>query len=378
MPDDGELHIEVGGQNLSGWTAIRVTRGCERVPADFDISATERYPGQASEVVITPGDECQVSIGGDLVLTGYVDRYQPAMTASQHIVRVQGRSRSEDLVDCSAGVLPDGTTRGMTMDIPNGLVALAQTLADPFHITVRSLSGDTFPVPSPYGGGAGAAFSIILTETPFEIIERVARYVGALAYDAPNGDLVIANVGAGSMASGFAQGVNVQAASVTFSIDQRYSFYLPTVMSVDMFHNMGLGQMYFTPARDEGVKRFRPLVVVSEQPSFGQAFAEKRAQWEAARRRGRSQAVRVTCDSWRDSGGRLWEPNFFAPIDLPELKLAPPDPWVIGEVTYARDLDTGTTANLLLMPKEAFTPELSILMLFDWQVAEQLGQGGAR
>jgi prophage tail gpP-like protein len=94
---------------------------------------------------------------------------------------------------------------------------------------------------------------------------------------------------------------------------------------------------------------------------LGQSFAVKRAEWEAARRKGLSKAVHVTCDNWRDSTQTLWQPNAFAPVLLPTLKLAPPEPWVIAEVTYSVDPGRGTTAELLLMPRDAFLPEPLIL-----------------
>ncbi|WP_422449499.1 phage baseplate assembly protein, partial [Thermoanaerobacterium sp. DL9XJH110] len=40
-----ELILTVGGRELSGWTEVRVTRGIERCPSDFQIGMTERFPG---------------------------------------------------------------------------------------------------------------------------------------------------------------------------------------------------------------------------------------------------------------------------------------------------------------------------------------------
>jgi hypothetical protein len=70
-------------------------------------------------------------------------------------------------------------------------------------------------------------------------------------------------------------------------------------------------------------------------------------------------------------------PNAFFTIDFPSLKPQPSEPWVISEATFSRSLDTGATAELTLMPKEAFTPEPSIPQLYDWQTAKDLQAGGA-
>jgi prophage tail gpP-like protein len=95
------LRIKTGGQTLSGWTETRVTRSIERMPSDFEISLTERFPGSFTEAVVVPGSECTVSLGGDLVLTGFIDVYSPSYSANSHNVLIQGRSKCEDLVDSS-------------------------------------------------------------------------------------------------------------------------------------------------------------------------------------------------------------------------------------------------------------------------------------
>jgi len=381
QPDD-TLTLVAGGQRLTGWESVSVTRGIEIMPSSFEIALTEKYPGQAADIVVKPGDPCVVLIGNDPVVTGYIDRYLPAIAPRQHTVRIHGRSKCEDLVDCSAGVYPVGTpgagavpyqVRGMVVTT-SSLLAMAQDLASPFGITVSSLTGDDVPVSA--AGGGPVQFSIVLTETPYEIIERVARYAAVLAYDGTDGNLILANVNAGTHASGFKQGVNVQPASVAFTMDERYSIYLPSIMSTDYLHDLGTGGLFLAPAYDTAVPRFRPLIVVSDQSQYGQLIAEKRAVWEQKRRWGRSQAVRLTCDSWRDSAGTLWSPNFLAPVDLPVLKVVA-QTWIVAQVTFHRSAQTGTTADVVLMPQEAFMPEPSTLQLYDWQIGQALQPGGA-
>ena len=76
-----------------------------------------------------------VKIGADLVLTGYVDRYSSSISAGQHTIRVEGRSKSEDLVDCSALVQNTSAGSPVTpgMQIVNGsdAVSIASKLAAP-------------------------------------------------------------------------------------------------------------------------------------------------------------------------------------------------------------------------------------------------------
>ena len=103
----------------------------------------------------------------------------------------------------------------------------------------------------------------------------------------------------------------------------------------------------------------------------GQYVAVARAQWEKARRYGRSQAATVTVDSWRDSAGTLWMPNRLCPVDLPALKIVG-QRWLIASVTYQLGLEGGTRALLVLMPPEAFQPEPNLVQPFDMQVYRDL------
>jgi prophage tail gpP-like protein len=372
-PPDNTLSISANGGDFTGWTSIRVTRRLEGVPSDFDVSLTDRATdGAAAQFQVKPGDPCTVRIADDVAITGYVDRVALSITGTSHVVRISGRGKCEDLVDCS---IPPDQLHGMQITT-SSLLDLATKLSAPYGVKVTSLTGDNVPVS--FEGGSAVQFNAVLTETPFEIIERVARYAGVLAFEDSTGSLVLANVGTGQHSSGFAQGVNVQAAASVFTMDERYSIYLPTLMSVNVLGDQGVGGKSFPSVKDSGVPRFRELVVVSEQFQLDQSLAEKRAQWEAARRKGRSLAVHVTCDSWRDSAGLLWQPNYYAPVDIQSVRATDATgPWIISEVHYMVDQDRGTVADLLLMPKDAFQPEPTILRPDPWNPTALPASGGA-
>ena len=375
QPPDDTVTVVAGGVRVSGWQAVRITRGLTRVPNDFDVALTESFPTDAKDIVLKPGMPCQVLIGADPVITGYVDRFNLGFDAHSHELRIQGRGKTEDPVDCSAGIdqnyVATHQTRGMQI-ITASLLDLATQLCAPFGVAVVSLTGDNVPLK-----GGVVQFNITLTETPFEIIERVARYAGVLVYEGTNGNLILANVSADLNTGGFAQGVNVQSANVSFTMDERYSIYVPSLSSVDANHDRGgtNGIMPYQSVFDIAVPRFRPMIVVSEQTQYGEFTVYKRALWEMNRRRGRSQTVRLTCDSWRDQAGKLWSPNANATLNLPRLKLVD-NTWIISEVTYSRDKERGTVADVTMMPPEAFSIEPSSLETYDWQISQAL-RGGA-
>ncbi|NVI06351.1 phage baseplate assembly protein [Paraburkholderia youngii] len=335
------------GRDITGWTSVRVSRGIERCPSDFEVAFTEPYPG-VSQVIVQPGDQVQVLLGTDVVLTGFVDRYMPSYNAREHTIRISGRSKCQDLVDCSAR-WTGGQLLNLTID------KIAKQLCSVYGIEVNVADGTVIGDPIPQ-------LNIMIGEPIYGVLERLARYRALLLYDQPDGSLMLANGGAGSSsigtrkaASDFKEGVNVASAGAMFGMDGRFSDYDAVYQGLDTLQDIGDGGNLIAHVTDPGVPRLRYRAIVSENVAGGSVVAQQRANWELAARMGRSMQVRLSTDSWRDSAGTLYEPNTIVDIDLPGLKLTPKT-WLIAEVTYMRD-EQGTRADLVIMPPQAFYPE---------------------
>lgn len=355
MTPSDDLTIVVDGRVLGGWTNVRVTRGLERVVSDFDVAMTSHYP-KAQQVEVAPGQACEIYLGTDRVITGYVDRYMPSFDAHQHLIGVSGRSKTQDITDCSA-VYPGS-------QVMNGTVlAIAKTLCDPFGITVSALDDVGAPIPQT---------NLNVGDTPFDVIEPMARFRGLLMYDDTQGNLVFAKGSTVAAASGFSEGKNIESAGIVFSMDQRFSDYGAFRVKFSVLGDTGNEGNLITDVQDPAVPRYRPKFLVAETNDGGFDIAVQRAKWEMVRRVGRSNAVQLVCDSWRDSAGKLWTPNTLAPVNLPSLKL-PPVTWLISEVTYMRD-ERGTHAHVVLMHPDSFIPQPFNYQPFPTDVANALAQ----
>jgi prophage tail gpP-like protein len=314
---------------------------------------TERFPGELSSLQITPGQACTISIGGDLVITGYADRFVPRLSGREHSITVQGRGKCADLVLCTV----DTEQLGCQISGVSALL-IAQQLAATYGISVTGEEAtDTIP-----------QLNVAVTETVWDVIEQACRYQAMLAYEDVDGNLIIGRAGSGSMASGVSEGINVQSASVIYSQDQRYSEYRGYRMGIDMLSDAGQAGNLVATAKDQGVTRTRIRGLVVESPGEGDGFSwsQKRVNWECARRAGRGGQAVVTVDSWRDESGALWQPNAIVPVDLPTLKLTGVR-WGIASATYTLD-ERGTRTDLLLMDPKAFDPA-PILPPGPWELA---------
>lgn len=369
-----EIAIVIGGNRIVGWESASITRSVEAFPNSFTVTAADQFPDDATKATVFPsgpGEKCQIFIGSDLILTGYVDRYAINIGGGRHDVTIAGRGICEDLVDCSADLRNNPAVTGGTITASNAL-DLAQKLCGAQKIAARLGSGVTDP------GKPINALTVALGETPYEIIERVARYSQFLVYEDENGALVLDHVGTDSMASGFTMPGNIEGASSTLSFDQRFSQYIIVWNSVAQYSEVNPLTNQSAIAVDETMPPSRPRVriIVSEQYDPSLDLAQARANWEKARRIGRSQAINLTCDSWRDTSGTLWQPNKLAPINASALKILNAS-WIIGTVTFRKDA-SGTHADLVLMPPDAFSPEPAPLYLWDREIMHSTqGQGAA-
>lgn len=219
MNADSDLDVvslTVDGKIIEGWDSVRVTRGIERFPSDFDLGLMDYFPGNEDRQLVEEGMSCEVRIGDDLTLTGYVDDWEPALSRSRHEVRATGRSKCQDLVDCSA-------------EWPNNVInasnalEIASRLASYYGITVTTDVDELVKVPQ---------FTLNWGESPQEVIDRVARWSALLYYDQPDGNLLLTRVGTRRAASGIAEGVNVEQAYYRKSMADRFSDYVGVSMSV--------------------------------------------------------------------------------------------------------------------------------------------------
>jgi prophage tail gpP-like protein len=391
-PDD--VSITVGTTQIAGWETVEIGRSVEACPNHFTLTMTEQFSNNPSRIIAYPGQPCQIKIGKNLVVTGYIDRYAAKIGPTSHDVTITGRGLCEDIVDCSADPSTQGATPGGTT-LATDALDLAKKLCKPFNIEAIINEANFLPssIMNVYGGPQVSLpirpFQIGLGDTPYQIIEQVARYTGLLVYEDEFGRLVLDRIGTQKMGSGFVQGDNVEGASMSLSVDERFTsltIVFSPINQLDMTPS-SIMNVYGGPTAAAVVNqrcppfndgafaaqiypRKRPRIVVSMQNDGSSDFAERMAAWEMNRRIGRSQAVQLTCDSWRDKNGLLWQPNWLANVHLPALKLVNMN-WIIGDVVFRRD-QGGTHADLVLMPPSAFSVQPGPLNVFEYELASGL------
>jgi prophage tail gpP-like protein len=345
--ENHELSLIVGGQKFGGWLDVRVSRGIERGAGDFQIAATQRWPGLDRRFEIPEGAACEIWIGRDKVLTGYVDLVRQRRNGTTAAVAFNGRSKTCDLIDCS----PDFDTAELAgLD----LAAVARKVCAPFGIEVDArVSGPTFAVAAAHHG-----------ETCWKLIERLARQRQILVTDDPDGRLVLTQ-----LASERATDELVHPSDGLLEIEtvrdssKRFSVYKVKAQAGSRWADAGSDEGSLPSAlahvegefRDNGVKRYRPKTILNEGAAK-KAGALARAEYEARRNIGKALRFTATRVGWRQRDGALWRPNMLVPCRVPSMNLGAE--LAIAEVHYKKGA-SGTTCDLELAPPEAFSPEPS-------------------
>jgi prophage tail gpP-like protein len=333
------VFLRVNGREWGGWTSVRISAGVDRVARDFNVTITRQWPGGGEGTPqIKNGDSVEVLIGTDLVITGWVEATPVRYDASQVTMGIVGRSKTADLIDCSAVA---------TQYSGKSLVGIATSLAKPFGITVVD------------NGAPGTAVIDAQAEhgeTAVETLNRLLGQVQALAYDDPQGRLVLGSVGSGKASTALVLGENILSCDTERSVRERFSDYLVTGQrpgTDDDFGEATISAIRQT-TRDAGVSRYRPHTL-QQSGTATTASCKARCEFEARQRAARTLETTYTVQGWRQGNGVLWAPNMRVIVWDPLLGFDN-DELVIAEVTYSQD-GNGTTTELRVGPADAYLPE---------------------
>lgn len=338
IPDLSEkVELAIAGTVYSGWTDVSVTRAIDHVTGSFRLTLSSKDNAAGSLLVIRPDDRCQLRIGGETVIDGWVDAVNPGIVPDDHSIQVEGRDKTADLADCSA-IHKSGSWSNAKIE------AIAADLVKPFGIKVTA-KADT--------GAAIRKFVLQQGETVFAAIERLLRLRGLLAVASATGDLEIITVSSAAPVGTLALGVNIKSANGRHDHRERFSDYIVKGQAAgdDERHGKTVSQIR-GEAKDSAVRRYRPLLLITEEQSDG-ASAATRAKYEAGVRAGRSRGADVEVAGWRvAAGGALWSVNSQVRLICAPAGFAD-DVLLIAGVTFSKN-EGGTTTRLTLAPAGAF------------------------
>ncbi len=336
MADD--VVLIVNGSGYGGWKGVTVSTSVRSFCGAFEFSASDKWPGSNLPRGIREGDECQVLLGDEPVITGYVDGISPAFSESDCSLGVRGRDKTCDLVDCSAE-LESYEIWGQD------LAGIARELCGRFGIELKIET----PVGAPF-----LRFSVQPGEKAYACLDRAAKLRGVVCSTDGFGALVLSAKNSFKKADDrLVEGKNIKSAAGDYNWSNRYSLY--RVFGQMPAFNDGVDEPLADltgEARDANVMRYRPLFLSAEAWTDPES-ATTRAKNECAKCAGESTRVNVQVTGWRQTSGALWRSGLSLNITSPRLYLDNEEMIVTG-IRYSESDDSGQIAELELTRRDAF------------------------
>ena len=338
--NDVLVYLE-NGKVFTAWESLSIEKNLGSLAHQFSMSVNDSFNSGNQEMPLKPGVKVSVFIGDTRVLTGRIEKLSAQFTPDDRSIRISGRSLSGDLVDCS--VTGDMEYAGLTIE------EIAKKLVAPFGLKV--FLSVTLP-------GPVERLAIKPGETVFTALDRLARIQGFTWVTTREGNIRLTQAGRFRANTELQQSFNIKTAGVEFDDTDRFSQYEVKGQSsgTDEFFGTSATEIQ-AQARDAGVKRFRPLVVVAEANLDGEN-AVTRAGWEASTRAGKAAAVACEVDGWRQRDGSLWDINQVTRFKCPFLGID--RDLLIAGVVHEID-NQGTRTKMSLARTDAFLakPEFS-------------------
>lgn len=303
--------LVIDGKAYGGWTRLEIQRGIEQIAGAFVLQLTSRYPGADAPVRLREGLPCEVRLGADLVIAGYIDDYETDDTDISTSVRVSGRDKTADLVDCSA-IYKAGQWNGTRLD------QLVSDIARPFGISVAV-------TPEVNLGDRFKRFALEEGEKAFDAIDRACRLRALLVTSTPDGNLLITTASTVSSGVRLVEGVNMKKFNSHHSWKERHSEIIMKSQVPGDDDEYGEEAAHLkASAKDAEISRYRPLIVMAEHGTSVKSLAD-RAAWEVKVRMGRGKRGGCTVVGWRtgDDGqaGPLWRPNTLVQVSSGRMNL---------------------------------------------------------
>jgi prophage tail gpP-like protein len=322
--------VAAGGLRYSAFEHVAVAAGANEAARSFSLAIAAAAGPSATAWVFACGTEVSIYAGGDLLVTGYVDRYQPKLHEhNEAIIHVSGRGKGQDAIDSSA-VHETGYFENQNV------LQIAQAL-DKFGIGFKS---DQALEPIPH-------YQITPGETVFRCIEKLCRQQGLVLTGQADGSINITRLSQ-ARNSPLLEGYNCKGLEADHNWAGRHSHVIARGQAAR--GNGAQNTQIEQTATDDAVGRYRPSVVVIDEDTDA-TRAQNRAEWRLAREAGHALKAHIEVQGFHDEGGQLWAPGNLTYVDSPFLDVQ--QDMAIERVEFSQSRQQGSIAHLSLCDPQA-------------------------
>ncbi|WP_211452626.1 phage baseplate assembly protein [Collimonas antrihumi] len=329
--DQAKVVVTVNGRNYEGWIESSIERSIENISSRFTIPVTF-VPGSPPD--IQRQDDIKVLVNETLVVTGTVLAAEPFYKRDDCGFKIEGRSRTGDLVGCSA-MYQGGQWKSANLD------QIARDLCTPFGIEVVADTNMGAPL---------SDFKIEHCETVVATLSRAARIRGVLMTTNARGQLLLTKAGKARSHGAIVRGQNVISMESIGTDAQRHSEYIGygQKKSTGNFEDAVQQKARVT---DPEMRRYLPLII-DAQGNTETEDMKRLVEHTMRVRRGHAYGLKYQLEGWTWEG-KPWEINTLVPIydDIAGLN---GDLWLITDINNKCDIKEGDVSNITVRPVDAY------------------------
>jgi len=334
----------------------------------FSFNATPKLPGNASLQNFHPGQKIQITIGDDLVLSGYIDTTPVSYSASSVSLTVSGRSKTCDLVDCSVypkdqNIAFDQSWSGAGVyRIPSSGSVVSCPDVSAISWRGQQLGTILAQLVKPYGVrliNQGQDLSAVLNydvtpeQTVLKALQDLTKKYDLWLCDDPNGDLVVTKKGYTETTERLILGQNVLEGSASFDASKLFETYQVLGQTKGTNTSFGAASSSDPQAFETNFFKRRRFTCKKAEGQTASFDCLKQAQSSGNYDKAQYSALSYKVQGWRHiTDGRLWKINTLVGVEDTLLSISKASGrFLITKVTFNLS-DGGMTTDLELIPPE--------------------------
>lgn len=341
------LSIKINGVDYKNFTSASTSASIAAVTRGFSfvstVSSDNLFP-------LKVGDEVEILADNISFLTGYIESLEISYDSASHEIRVSGRSKLADLVDSS--VPTQFEFKGTTLD------AIAYSLLKSIGISAKVINEA-----GSIRGFSGDITSAEIGQNAFDFLEKYSRKRQVLLTTDGADGLVFTRTGVNNAANRLknvpgGKDNNILKASIKIDNSKRFFKYVIKAQMNPIIEKLNLPPIDLSDqegqAFDKDMRESRKIEINGEE-SMDSFSASDRAVWEKNLRIGTAFSYQVTVVG-NSVDGKLWLPNTLVSVrdDFCQINAT----LLIKEVRYDFDSFSGSTTELMMIKKEAYTLEV--------------------
>lgn len=364
MNNDNEVSLTIGGSVFINWTSFSITTELNTISPAFSAGIVTTTGALKPNVKI--GDDVQVRIGKNIVLTGYIEQTPVSYSATSANVGIAGRSKTCDLIDCTVMVddpnisyEKPNTSNSNYVSCPQNAateyknVALETIIAQLIMPYGIKLVNETKPLTKKRN------FSAKHEDTVLKALQNLTSTENLLFYGNEKGDLVVTEKGKLTADDALVLGQNILTGDTSFDASKIYKYYRAVGQDKGVTGKTGhAASSHNYTAVDDNVFRTRLL---TKKVQGAADTAKCKVTAEGDRDYNRDQYFKITykVQGWRQSTGKLWKINSLVDIkdDFLDIDTQKSQKFLITRVVFNLTENEGMTTTLDVIPPNGWRLE---------------------